>query len=92
MCTLIRNLALPKIKCFNLRPKRKAAVIGDPHMRTFDGLSYTFNGIGEFWLLINTTDQPLALQGRMERQGSASVVTALAMKTKDSSLVQVNSG
>ncbi|KAI1707227.1 nidogen-like domain-containing protein [Ditylenchus destructor] len=79
----------PSKDCRNYRPKRKAAVIGDPHMRTFDGLSYTFNGIGEFWLLINNTDQPLALQGRMERQGSASVVTALAMKTEDSSLVQI---
>lgn len=24
---------------------------GDPHLTTFDGLNYTFNGIGEFWMI-----------------------------------------
>ena len=27
------------------------AAFGDPHFRTFDGIVYTFNGAGEFWLM-----------------------------------------
>jgi von Willebrand factor type D domain len=31
------------------------AVFGDPHFATFDDLTYTFNGWGEFWL-VQVTD------------------------------------
>uniref|UniRef100_A0AC35EXF5 Uncharacterized protein n=1 Tax=Panagrolaimus sp. PS1159 TaxID=55785 RepID=A0AC35EXF5_9BILA len=46
--------------------------IGDPHFHTFDNLFYTFNGFGEFWILENSTSQPLAIQARMETLNLAS--------------------
>ena len=33
---------------------------GDPHFRTFDGLSYTFNGIGEYLMLCADPDEQTA--------------------------------
>ena len=39
---------------------------GDPHIVTLDGHKYTFNGKGEFTLII-TEDQDFGLQGRMEQ-------------------------
>jgi sushi domain-containing protein 2 len=31
--------------------KTAATLFGDPHFFTLDGLSYVFNGLGEYWLL-----------------------------------------
>jgi hypothetical protein len=39
---------------------------GDPHITTFDYLDYTFNGAGEFWMVRNSSDMPMAVQSRME--------------------------
>jgi len=39
---------------------------GDPHIRTLDGLSYTFNGLGEY-VLLETTDGNFTMQGRTEK-------------------------
>lgn len=51
-----------------------AAGYGDPHIRTLDGLAYTFNGVGEFLLLrhLNTSTPDaqrtgLEVHSRMER-------------------------
>lgn len=44
-----------------------AAVFGDPHIHTFDGLEYTFNGRGEFVLVrADTLKHKLDVQGRFE--------------------------
>ena len=50
-----------------------ASVYGDPHITTFDGTTYTFNGRGEFWLArVHTTtnekyDSEFIVQGRFEQ-------------------------
>ena len=39
--------------CVGYQPPGGATVFGDPHVYTFDGLPYTFNGKGEFVLVRN---------------------------------------
>uniref|UniRef100_A0A914PBJ6 Uncharacterized protein n=1 Tax=Panagrolaimus davidi TaxID=227884 RepID=A0A914PBJ6_9BILA len=56
----------------NYIPPGIALGIGDPHFHTFDDFFYTFNGFGEFWILENSTSQPLAVQARMEPLNLAS--------------------
>ena len=75
-----------------------AATNGDPHLVTFDGVSYTFNGKGEY-LLLSIPEINLMFQGRMEslidsngRQTKATALTALVVKEMGSDIVQVNIG
>lgn len=42
-----------------------AVVFGDPHFITFDGISYSFNGKGEYTLVTSAMKQ-LTIQGRTE--------------------------
>ena len=73
-----------------------ATGFGDPHIITLDGVTYTFNGYGEYTLLrVNTTD--FTLQARMQplvrSNGAldrATVYTAFAMKENGSDVVQVS--
>ncbi|XP_070567955.1 sushi domain-containing protein 2-like [Ptychodera flava] len=74
--------------CIEYEPPRPAAVFGDPHFTTLDGLKYTFNDKGEF-TLIKTIDDRIELQGRFEQitddQGNevaATVLTAIAVQDK----------
>lgn len=56
---------------------------GDPHLRTFDGLSYDFQAAGEFVLASGTN---LEIQTRQEPWGSSKYVTvntAVAMRVGD---------
>lgn len=48
----------------------KAAAYGDPHLITFDGKDYTFNGKGEFTLL-NSKRFNFKLQARFEQPPNA---------------------
>jgi hypothetical protein len=80
----------------NYIPPRPAGGTGDPHITTFDYLDYTFNGAGEFWMVTNSSDMPMAVQSRMEpftysngTSKDATVFTAFVMKTNTSSTVQV---
>ena len=66
----------------------------DPHMVTFDGHQYTFNGKGEYWL-IQTQDSTFTLQGRMlpistaqNTMSAATVYKAIVAKQNDSDTVQ----
>ena len=54
---------------------------GDPHFDTFDGLRYTFNGKGEFWL-VQTTDDSVNVQVRLTpvEDGGATIITAVAVR------------
>ncbi|CAH1789109.1 unnamed protein product, partial [Owenia fusiformis] len=45
----------PVDTCEGYIPPRRTWFWGDPHVRTLDGKQYTFNGLGEYWL-IRTTD------------------------------------
>ncbi|XP_013384884.2 uncharacterized protein LOC106154891 [Lingula anatina] len=78
------------------QPPRPATGVGDPHVVTLDGLRYTFNGIGEY-SLVESTNQTFTCQGRSKQvdgqhgeKGLASVWTALAMRGRNTSRVQVS--
>ncbi|XP_019614681.1 PREDICTED: sushi domain-containing protein 2-like [Branchiostoma belcheri] len=99
-CKLSRNCNL----YFELRPANDgtgyvfpwpAWTFGDPHFITLDGVSYTFNGAGEF-LLLDVNNGQFRVQGRMEQlvddggsAVSATILTALVMKENSSETVQV---
>ena len=69
---------------------------GDPHIVSFDGFKYTFNGLGEFVLAETTGDlEEFILQGRMVQatnpDGSAvgaTVFSAIAAREEDADTVQ----
>ena len=51
-------------------------LFGDPHFRTFDGLPYTFNGLGEYTLVdANNGDSEILLQARTADASLASTET-----------------
>lgn len=68
---------------------------GDPHLLTLDGFQYTFNGLGDY-VLVRTRDRSLHLHARTKRPtttegglSNATVISALAFKTKDSDKGQI---
>ncbi|XP_019632656.1 PREDICTED: uncharacterized protein LOC109476214 [Branchiostoma belcheri] len=86
----------PPNSCSFYRPPRLAITWGDPHMKTLDGLAYTFNGLGEFTLVKTSgASVEFRLQGRTEKavgtQGAAeaTVFTAFAFKQDGSSTVEM---
>lgn len=52
---------------FELSVSYTAAVFGEPHLITFDGKDYIFNGYGEYVLV--TTKETTLLDLRIEVQG-----------------------
>ncbi|WP_414521362.1 SGNH/GDSL hydrolase family protein [Umezakia ovalisporum] len=61
---------------------------GDPHLRTFDGISYDLQSLGEFTLVKSTTDD-FEIQARHEpwfNSTSVSVNTAIAIKLNEQRL------
>ncbi|KAI0221528.1 Mucin-like protein [Lamellibrachia satsuma] len=82
--------ARPVDYCWNYVAPFIGWLFGDPHIRTLDGLEYTFNGLGEY-TLIATTDKNFTLQGRTSQAlGSkkkpmqATVFSAFAAQDSDS--------
>lgn len=84
--------------CVGYQPPAVATVFGDPHIFTFDGLPYTFNGRGEFVLVKSKTDRhKFDVQGRFEQlpdnleigEVKATILTAVAAKDNQSVTVEV---
>ncbi|XP_064609396.1 sushi domain-containing protein 2-like [Liolophura sinensis] len=76
----------PTKDCVDYQPPGTAVAFGDPHIITFDGMSYRFHGRGEF--IIAQVDS-FVLQGRFSEPAlsspNVSVLTGIALKTQDSS-------
>ncbi|XP_038045778.1 neurogenic locus notch homolog protein 1-like isoform X3 [Patiria miniata] len=69
LCRLYRRWR-PIQSCRRYRPPRWSWTFGDPHMRTLDGLEYTFNGLGEYTITLINDDsgqRQFELQGRTQR-------------------------
>ncbi|XP_068460520.1 sushi domain-containing protein 2 [Clinocottus analis] len=85
----------PSSSCLRYRPPRAGVVLGDPHFVTFDGLGYTFNGVGEFQLA-SSPDRELSVQARTEqvklKNGTAAKATwlsSVAVREKASDVIEV---
>ncbi|XP_077441646.1 sushi domain-containing protein 2 [Vanacampus margaritifer] len=80
----------PSSDCRRYRPPSSAAVFGDPHFITFDGVRYSFNGKGEYNLL-TSPGKRLTIQGRNEPvdNGNATKLSSVVMKEAFSDVIEV---
>ncbi|XP_064522242.1 mucin-4 isoform X2 [Pseudopipra pipra] len=69
----------PRVSCEGYVPPTLAGAFGDPHITTLDGLTYTFNGLGDFVLLLASNAQTsFVLQGRTAQTGTAQATNFVA--------------
>uniref|UniRef100_A0A663E2M6 Mucin-4 n=1 Tax=Aquila chrysaetos chrysaetos TaxID=223781 RepID=A0A663E2M6_AQUCH len=69
----------PRVGCEGYVPPTPAGAFGDPHITTLDGLTYTFNGLGDFVLLLASDVQTsFVLHGRTARTGTAQATNFMA--------------
>uniref|UniRef100_A0A8C6JAI4 Uncharacterized protein n=1 Tax=Melopsittacus undulatus TaxID=13146 RepID=A0A8C6JAI4_MELUD len=69
----------PRVGCEGYVPPTPAGAFGDPHITTMDGLTYTFNGLGDFALLLASDAQTsFVLHGRTVRTGMAQATNFVA--------------
>ncbi|TKS84488.1 Sushi domain-containing protein 2 [Collichthys lucidus] len=81
----------PSSDCRRYQPVSSAVVFGDPHFITFDGVSYSFNGKGEY-TLVTSARENLTIQGRAEPVNgviNATKLTSVAMKEASSDIIEV---
>ncbi|XP_037547952.1 sushi domain-containing protein 2-like [Nematolebias whitei] len=84
----------PSSDCRQYQSPSSAVVFGDPHFVTFDGVSYSFNGKGEYTLVVSEQKQ-LVIQGRTEpvngdrKTINATKLTSVAMREASSDIVEV---
>ncbi|KAJ0057243.1 hypothetical protein NL108_002200, partial [Boleophthalmus pectinirostris] len=83
----------PSSGCGRYKTPRSAVVFGDPHFITFDGVSYSFNGKGEY-TLVSAPAKNLSIQGRTEPvtgqyKIKATKMTAVAMSEMSSDVIEV---
>ncbi|XP_051269108.1 sushi domain-containing protein 2-like [Dicentrarchus labrax] len=82
----------PSSDCRRYQSPSSALVFGDPHFITFDGVSYSFNGKGEYTLVTSAKKQ-LTIQGRTEPVNGTAIkatkLTSVAMKEAYSDVIEV---
>ncbi|XP_025029456.1 sushi domain-containing protein 2 isoform X2 [Python bivittatus] len=88
----------PSSGCKRYHPPRVASAFGDPHFISFDGLNFTFKGLGEY-LVLGSKLTSLRVQGRTrpakmpnEDEGVEAKVTgfsAIAMQENNSDVIEV---
>ena len=49
---------------------------GDPHITTIDGKSYTFNGLGEYWLI--STSNPVTAGAQVQIVTSSKLIATVS--------------
>ncbi|KAL3837614.1 hypothetical protein ACJMK2_022960 [Sinanodonta woodiana] len=87
----------PVGKCYTNFPYEFALSWGDPHIKTLDSKTYTFNGWGEFTLIsLQTENASFILQGRTEKARSkngslsdATIFTAFAARDSNNASIHV---
>ncbi|XP_043267709.1 protein mesh isoform X2 [Venturia canescens] len=96
-CETFRFERRPSQDCVAYQSPAIATVFGDPHVVTFDGLEYTFNGKGEFVLLrVDNEKDKLDVQGRFEQMPKniygevrATQLTSVAARGNNSATIEV---
>uniref|UniRef100_A0A3Q2ZGJ4 Sushi domain containing 2 n=1 Tax=Kryptolebias marmoratus TaxID=37003 RepID=A0A3Q2ZGJ4_KRYMA len=85
----------PSSGCRKYQPPGAGVVLGSLHFVTFDGLSYTFSGKGEYYL-VSAADRELSVQARTEQvklqNGTlvkATQLSSVAMKENSSDVIEV---
>uniref|UniRef100_A0A3P8SW11 Sushi domain containing 2 n=1 Tax=Amphiprion percula TaxID=161767 RepID=A0A3P8SW11_AMPPE len=82
----------PSSDCRRYQSPSSAVVFGDPHFITFDGVSYSFNGKGEY-TLVTSEETQLVIQGRTEPvEGTtlnATTLTSVVMTDLYSDVIEV---
>ncbi|XP_035785156.1 protein mesh-like isoform X2 [Anopheles albimanus] len=96
-CETFRFERRPSQDCIAYQPPGVAGIFGDPHVVTFDGLQYTFNGMGEFVLLRgNNGRERIDVQGRFEQVARnlhgpvmATQLTSVVARGNTSTIIEV---
>ncbi|XP_058804487.1 protein mesh isoform X2 [Phymastichus coffea] len=96
-CETLRFERRPSQDCIAYQSPAIGAVFGDPHIATFDGLEYTFNGKGEFVLVrVDDLKDKLDIQGRFEQlldnfwgEVRATHLTAIAARGNNTATIEV---
>ncbi|KAM9810510.1 sushi domain-containing protein 2 [Neosynchiropus ocellatus] len=85
----------PSTGCQNYRPPTAGVVLGDPHFITVGGLDFTFNGRGEYQLVL-VPERALSVQIRTEAvrlpesgEANATRLSSVAMKQNLSDIIEV---
>ncbi|XP_061116434.1 sushi domain-containing protein 2 [Conger conger] len=85
----------PSSDCRTYQAPKPGIAFGDPHFVTFDGFSYTFNGKGEYYLVL-AAEKGLTVQGRTEpvklpngTSTNATRLSAVAMQENASDVIEV---
>ncbi|NXX99345.1 MUC4 protein, partial [Centropus bengalensis] len=78
----------PRVGCEGYVPPTPGDAFGDPHITTLDGLTYTFNGLGDFVLLLaGDARTSFVLQGRTARTGTAQATNFMAFAAQYTSTI-----